>query len=205
MAYDKEHKDWIDRYNLELSKHKTAEYESEDFKNTISSLRYIGSNAFDGYQRFRMRPLKRSIICYEEFMIGALNGFKSIQNIDHKDKLKISRCFASNLKDDVQYIKDALFHCNDSVNNQYIITNIIPFAGRLVFMESLPDDLEMLFTVRYYYSLQNDNVQDDIIHKYADIEWRGIFQPKLTEQRRLETFTLSDKGFLIHNIEVDSV
>lgn len=201
-ALDKEHKDWIEQYDLELSKHKTAEFEGDDFKNIMSSIRYIAKNAFDGLQRFRMRGLKRSLMCYEEFMIGALNGFKSIQHINVKDEINISRCFASNLHDQVQDIKHALFNSNDT-ENKYIITNIVPFVGKLEFMEALPQDLEMRCNVRYYYSLQNDNIEDDLIHKYADVEWRSTFEVKLTEEGRFETFKLCDKGFLIHNIEVD--
>ena len=202
-AMDQQHKKWIEQYNLELAKHKTSEFEMDSFKTFTSSLQYIGYNVFDSIQRFRMRGLKKKIICYEEFMIGALNSFKSLQTINDKDKIKISRCFSSNLYDQIPEIKHALFNVNEK-GKEYVISNIIPFGSSLYFTEALSHNLEMHFTVRYYYSLQSDNIEQDTIHRYADVEWCGIFQPQLGNQGKLESFILSDKGFLIKDIDIDN-
>ena len=67
--------------------------------------------------------------------------------------------------------------------------------------------IEELFTVRFYYSLQRVGAEgtSGIKQRYADIEWLGLFQPQSSggEEGKHEQFELCDKGFVIHNVEVN--
>merc|ERR1712232_503342 len=120
-------------------------------------------------QRFRMRGLQKSVICYEEFMLGAINSFKSIQSIDELDKAKICRCFSPSLMDLTCDIKHALFE-----SKEYKVANLQTFGNSLKFYEKDsengqgPTGIDMDFSVRYYYSLQHESNKSDIIYKYAE-------------------------------------
>ena len=205
-AMNDTHKKWIHRYDTELSKHHKHDYTLQNFKEITKWIKYLQSIAFDGMQRFRMRGLQKSIICYEEFMIGAINSFKCIQGIDPMDKIKVSQCFAPSLLDSISEIKHALFE-----SNEYKITNIQTYGNSLKFFEkesenpndSGPIGIDLDFSVRYYYTLQHKRNETDIIYKYAEFEWVGLFEPVI-EDGKFKTFELSKNGFLVNNVEVET-
>eukprot|EP00483_Globobulimina_turgida_P004224 UN04233 len=155
----------------------------------------------DSILRYRMRSLNHKIMCYEEFMIGAINSFRSIQQLNELDTIQLSKCFSPSLQDEISNIKNALFE-----NKQYKINNIEPFGSKVKFAKqkkpglNLPD-LEMTFVVGYHYSLEN---KTDIKRKYAEVEWIGVFEPQI-ENARIKEFNISDKGFFINNLDVDNM
>merc|ERR1712228_392851 len=138
-------------------------------------VQFISTNISDSILRFRMRGLAKHVISYEEFMIGAMNSFKALPLMNSKDKIKISRCFSSNLYDLLPEIKNALFNTNEK-GKEYEINNLQVFGRGMALYEMAGEqrmpDVEMRFHVRYYYELKNNKgINDgDIKRKCADIE-----------------------------------
>lgn len=233
-ALDDDHRDWIRKYDKSLQKYQTTESDHKldeelgtestadmfHFNDLRSWIGYLGTAAFDGYQRFRMRALKHSVISYEEFMIGAMHSFTALQSMDISDSRKISKCFVPRMHEQVTAVKEALFDISEDGEQTHSIRNLMPFGStlRIAGLYGGQDSqeqmnleyLEMFFTVRYYYSLQKMEHVDAVVdsndalkQRYADIEWLGIFQPLGVEDGKYERFELCEKGFIIHNVEVN--
>jgi len=214
-AIDDDHREWVKRYNVKLARNQKAASIDDAFHfNDIGSwLQFLGTAAFDGYQRFRMRSLKSAVLSYEEFMVGVMDSFKALQSIDASDTKTISRCFAKRMHGEVGAVRDALFALTDdggSVAPRTSIRNLVPFGGALRISglyggaeQSHLEYLEMLFCVRIYYALQSVEDPETVQQRYADIEWLGLFQPQSSgEDGKYDRYQLCAKGFVINNIEV---
>jgi len=209
-AVDEEHRVWIRRFNQSLSQHDTEPTTPWNFAETSDWLKFHFSRAFDGWQRWRMRDLKGSVMSYEEFMIGAVNAFRAIEAMDVKtDAERIRDCFGKRLHSEVKQIQRALFG-----GRRYSVRRVRPFGHKLNIAglyggangEEL-EYLEMHFTTRMFYELQRTADGDGdgrTKQRCADIEWVGLFRPRFGgEEAKYERFDLCERGFVINGIEVD--
>lgn len=204
-AIDDEHRAWIRRFNQSLSESESEPAAPWNFAEASDWLKFQSSRAFDLWQRWRMRDLKASVMCYEEFMLGALNAFRGIERMDiTADAESIRDCFEKSLHSDAKQIQRALFG-----GRRYLLGRVRPFGHKLSIAGLYGgaegkelEFLEMNFTTRMYYELHNGDTKKK--QRCANIEWLGLFQPRFGgEKEKYERFDLCERGFVINAIEID--
>ena len=186
--------DWIGMYD-EIKK--SNEFELDiDAKNNPEQFMHFSAVSSQKISWMNVLIASKAPLRYEEFMVGAYNGFKFIlQCLENDDKDSLSKCVTKEVLQQYDEMRQFLIGFDD--NGYGNVDKVMSFLNDFENGPNYEDmSINAQYNVTYYYQLKCINDENDYIQKRVDMIWKATWLPGDNW-----TFEISDDGWIVQSVD----